>query len=159
MNLSIHALARAVIIVKEHILLCKTTYLAKNFYFLPGGHVEHLEGLEQTLKRELLEEVGYEFEIEKFLGCLEYSFDKDKDGAPICHNHEHNFIFKAACPEALNPSIVIKQLEADIEVVWMPYDKIDDMDLRPWRLKELIPLWLAADDNICLQSEIMNIKG
>ena len=67
MSSLIHPLSRAVIIVDKHILLCKTKGLKPDFYFLPGGHVEHLESLEQTLKRELLEEIGYEFKIEKFL--------------------------------------------------------------------------------------------
>lgn len=46
---NIHVLSRAVIIDKEHILLCKTRDLENNFYFLPGGHVENGESVEAAL--------------------------------------------------------------------------------------------------------------
>ena len=35
-----HVLARAIIIHKDHILLCRTIGLNYNFYFTPGGHIE-----------------------------------------------------------------------------------------------------------------------
>jgi 8-oxo-dGTP diphosphatase len=72
---NIHVLSRAVIIDQHHLLLCKTLDLKNNFYFLPGGHVEHGESVETSLLRELIEETGSEAKIKRFLGCLEYSFE------------------------------------------------------------------------------------
>jgi 8-oxo-dGTP diphosphatase len=89
---NIHVLSRAVIIDQNHILLCKTLDLQENFYFLPGGHVEHGESVEISLLRELVEETASEGKIKRFLGCLEYSFEFGANS--ICHNHEYNFIFE-----------------------------------------------------------------
>jgi len=90
---NIHVLSRAVIIDQEQILLCKTLDLfPSDFYFLPGGHVEHGESTEKALIRELLEEAGCKCKIERFLGCLEYSFEPGLNS--LCHNHEYNFIFE-----------------------------------------------------------------
>ncbi|MDP1975362.1 MAG: NUDIX domain-containing protein, partial [Alphaproteobacteria bacterium] len=57
---NIHVLSRAVIIDQDHILLCKTLDLQINFYFLPGGHVEHGESVCEAVLRELKEESGAE---------------------------------------------------------------------------------------------------
>ena len=53
MEKNIHVLARAVIIDDSKIMLCKTTGLNNNFYFLPGGHIENNEKAEDALLREL----------------------------------------------------------------------------------------------------------
>ena len=82
---NIHVLNRYVIIDQGHIFLCKPLDLPINFYFLPGGHVEHGESVETSLLHELMEETGAHCKIKKFLGCLEYSF---KSG------HSSNYISK-----------------------------------------------------------------
>ena len=83
---NIHVLSRAVIIDQQSILLCKTLDLQANFYFLPGGHVEHGESVRESILRELMEETGSSGKIKRFLGCLEYSFEFSANS--ICHNHE-----------------------------------------------------------------------
>ena len=139
---NIHVLSRAVIIDQDHILLCKTLNLVSNFYFLPGGHVEHGESVETSLLRELVEETGIECIIKRFLGCLEYSFEPEHSS--ICHNHEYNFIFEAES-DALKSNHNIPQLEAHIELIWMPLDKLPEIDFRAEPLRELIPQWLGSD--------------
>ena len=136
---SIHVLSRAVIIDQEHILLCKTLDLENNFYFLPGGHVEHGESTKTSLLRELIEETGSEGKIKRFLGCLEYSFEPGANS--ICHNHEYNFIFEVES-DTLKIQNKIPQLEKQIELVWIELAKITEIDLRAEPLKNLIPEWL-----------------
>ena len=85
-NKNIHVLSRAVIIDQGHLLVCQTLDLPNNFYFLPGGHVEHGESAEQTVLRELVEECGSVCTIKRFLGCLEYSFDLDTAVSAIITN-------------------------------------------------------------------------
>ena len=48
-NNSIHVLSRSVLIDQDYILLCKTVDLPINFYFLPGGHIEHGESASPSL--------------------------------------------------------------------------------------------------------------
>lgn len=146
---NIHVLSRAVIIDQQHILLCKTLDLEISFYFLPGGHVEHGESVETSLLRELMEETGAECQIKRFLGCLEYSFEPGHSS--ICHNHEYNFIFEAAA-DALKKNNKIPQLEAHIELIWMPLDQLSTIDFRAEPLKKLIPEWLNSDPNSSFKS-------
>lgn len=149
---NIHVLSRAVIIDQNHILLCKTLDLEKNFYFLPGGHVEHGESVEISLLRELVEETGSEVRIKRFLGCLEYSFEPGANS--ICHNHEYNFIFEVES-DNLKLQNKIPQLEKHIELVWIPLLKIADIDFRAEPLKRLIPEWLNKPSNNYLHSEMI----
>jgi 8-oxo-dGTP pyrophosphatase MutT (NUDIX family) len=148
-NKNIHVLSRAVIIDQGQILLCKTLKLAINFYFLPGGHVEHNESVEMSLIRELMEETGAKIVIKRFLGCLEYRFDPGHNS--VCHNHEYNFIFEASS-ETLKCSNIIPQLEDHIELMWVAYDQLSKIDFRAEPLQKLVPFWLQSDLNSSFNS-------
>ena len=138
---NIHVLSRGVIIDQDHILLCKTLDLPISFYFLPGGHVEHVESVEISLLRELMEETGANCKIKRFLGCLEYSFEPGHSS--ICHNHEYNFIFETES-ESLKIENKIPQLEAHIELIWVPLHQLSEIDFRAEPLRELVPQWLKT---------------
>ena len=43
----------------------------KGYWCLPGGKIEHDEKAEDTIKRELKEEIGVDFEPTEFLGYLD----------------------------------------------------------------------------------------
>jgi 8-oxo-dGTP diphosphatase len=83
------------------------------------------------------------------LGCLEYRFEPGDSS--ICHNHEYNFIFEAES-DALKSNHKIPQLEAHIELIWIPLDKLPEIDFRAEPLRELIPQWLEADLNKSFKS-------
>lgn len=137
----IHVLSRGVMIDQNHILLCRTLDLETNFYFLPGGHIEHNESAQNALIREFIEETGTECTIKRFLGCLEYSFEPGHNS--ICHNHEYNFIFEVESKK-LNANHGVQQLEKHIELSWITLDSFHLIDLRPTPLQTLIPQWLAV---------------
>ena len=146
---NIHVLSRGVIIDQDHILLCRTLDLPISFYFLPGGHVEHGESVEASLLRELMEETGAECKIKRFLGCLEYSFEPGHSS--ICHNHEYNFIFEAES-ESLKSNHTIPQLEARIELIWVPLHQLSEIDFRAEPLRELLPHWLKSSTSDVFRS-------
>lgn len=145
----IHALARAVIIDQEHLLVCKTLDLPSNFYFIPGGHIEHGESAEETVLRELKEESGAACRIKRFLGCLEHSFEPGYSS--ICHNHEYNFIFEAES-DSLKFPYAIPQCEENIALLWMPLTEVQEIDFRPAPLKTLLQAWMAQDLKPAFQS-------
>ena len=149
MQNNIHVLSRAVVIDQNHILLCKTVDLPINFYFLPGGHIEHKESAETAVLRELVEETGATCTIKRFLGCFEYSFEPGHNS--ICHNHEYNFIFEAES-DTLKIHIPIPRLEKHIELQWIPFDSLGNIDFRPAPLNALIQQWLAVSVNNTFQS-------
>ena len=149
---NIHVLSRAVIIDQDHILLCKTTDLPHNFYYLPGGHVEHKESVETSIIREMMEEAGVITRIKRFLGCLEYSFEPGHSS--ICHNHEYNFVFEVES-DHLKLDITPKSKEAKLDLVWMPLKQLAEIDFRAEPLKLLIPKWLKEPVSDCFQSEMI----
>ncbi len=155
MKHEIHVQARAIIIKDKSILLCKTTGQGTNFYFLPGGHVEHWEGARVTLQRELLEETGMQFQVSRFLGCLEYSFDPEKIVHAKCHTHEYDLIFEATSDDLPSTGQSLIQVEPHIEVVWIPMDQLSQIDLRPNTLVGLIPRWLGSDLDEAFQSKMI----
>jgi 8-oxo-dGTP diphosphatase len=150
---NIHNLSRGVIIDQGHILLCKTLDLPVPFYFLPGGHIEHMESAEQAAVREILEESGAKASIKRFLGCLEHSFKPGHNS--ICHNHEYNFIFEVES-DSLKLGRPIPRMEKHIELLWVPLDKLDEIDFRPKALKTVIHRWLQNAPCITWQSVMVS---
>ena len=117
--------------------------MASNFYFLPGGHIEHNENAESALLRELHEETGAkDCIIKRFLGCLEYSFALGTNS--LCHSHEYNFIFEVTS-DSLKIYNTIPKLEDHIELQWIQLSKLNEIDFRAAPLKMLIPEWLNSD--------------
>jgi ADP-ribose pyrophosphatase YjhB (NUDIX family) len=155
MKNEIHVQARALIIKDEHILLCKTTGLEENFYFLPGGHIEHWEGARTALQRELLEETGVNFHICRFLGCLEYSFDPAKTTHAKCHTHEYDFIFEATNGLLGEPGHMLSEVEGHIKLAFVPLAQLDEIDLRPKPLKDILPKWLEDNMDTAFQSQMV----
>ena len=148
-----HVLARAVIIDEGQILLFKTLDMHKNFYFLPGGHVEHGESTKVALHREMIEETACEINIIRFLGCLENIFENSESCK--CHNHEYSFIFQAESND-LKVHVPLKQLDARMELLWLPLTQLGDMIFKAEALKALIPQWLDMQANSVLASVMLH---
>ncbi len=153
MNKNIHPLARAIIILQNKMLLCKNMRSKPSFYFLPGGHIEHDESAATTIIRELKEEGQLDIKVKRFLGCLECSFEPQKDTQP-CHTHEYNFLFEAMCDPTINTNMPIIDVEDHIELHWVPLSHLDQIDLKPGILKTLIPKWLKVDVNHAFESSM-----
>ncbi len=138
-NKNIHTLARAVIIDQGHILLAHHPSWKQGHYYLPGGHIEHGESAQQSVLRELDEEMGLSFTIQRFLGCLEYSFQANL-GTKVCHTHEYNFLFLATSSE-LKAGVIPPQKEEHVAFAWIPLENLASTNLLPTPLIQLIPAW------------------
>lgn len=144
MNKNIHNLVRAVIINNNHILVAYNPKAQFDFCYLPGGHIEHYESAQECLTRELQEEIGnLNYKIERFLGCLEYSFIPEKRDDLKCHSHEYNFHFLVECKE-LNVNQIPQQIEK-VAFKWVNLDKLEETNILPGPLKKLLPLWLKLN--------------
>ena len=86
MKEKIEILVRAVIRSTGKILVCNK--IGKNYFFLPGGHVEFGENAGEALARELNEELGIKIKKPSLIGGSEYVFIENGK-----KRHEINLIF------------------------------------------------------------------
>lgn len=152
-NKAIHILSRGIVIDKNNVLLCKSRNLEQNFYFLPGGHIEHKEKAEVALLRELLEEANIKGNIKKFLGIFECDFEP-VDDHKVCHTHEYNLIFEVQA-ENINHKNQVISSENHIEFAWIKLSELNNIDLRPNAFFKLIPKWLEMGINQGFESNII----
>ncbi len=68
----IETIARGVCVRNGKVLLCRAK--GGSSTYLPGGHIEFGETGRQALKREILEEIGAEATVGRFIGVVENSF-------------------------------------------------------------------------------------
>lgn len=126
----INVLGRILVVQENHILLVRKK--GQDWCFLPGGHVEHGEGVKQTIMRECLEEFGGKVEISDFLGVAEHAFEA-KTGL----YHEINLVFKGVLQEFKYPDLP-KALEDDLEVLWCSLEKLKECNVLPEMMREVI---------------------
>lgn len=106
----------------------------KPFYRLLGGHIEFGERSEETLKREMLEEVGADIDVLALLGTVQNRFIYEGR-----HYHEIVFIHHAKfLNESFHRREDLRNLEVDFEELfkWVPVSEALNGD---------VPLFPAAD--------------
>lgn len=124
----VEVISRAVIVNDNNILLCKVK--DANWYFLPGGHVECGEPVQEALIRELKEECNISnVQIDNLLGIIENKFPlEDRE------HHEINFFFKVT-PTA---NLVIDNQEDHIGYEFIKVSDVDNVKILPPKVKEII---------------------
>ena len=124
------------VIIHENKLLVHNN-INESHIALVGGRVKIGESSEQTLKREILEEMGKEIEILEYVSTIENFFDADD--MPY---HEIMFVYRADFKNEEDKKILdtIHNVEGEDELRydWIDLDKIDEYPLKPKVLKEMI---------------------
>lgn len=126
----------------ERILLCRAE--GDDCWVLPGGSVKLYETTEEALKREILEEMGLEVEVERLLWVVENMFDFEESdiapGLPSGMYHDIHF------------SYLIKPKETDGDWLKEEFYGIEDDFIQGKEMK-LIFRWFSPDelDRINLQ--------
>ena len=104
---------------------------------LVGGRVKIGESSEQTLKREIMEEMGKKIEIIEYVSTIENFFEADD--MPY---HEIMFVYRVDFKNEEDKKIIetIHNVEGEDELRydWIDLDKIDEYPLKPDILKELL---------------------
>ena len=138
----------AVLIHEDRILLERT--IGKNEYYLPGGHVQPLEKTDETLIRELREELHSEMEITGFAGVGELFFPWDgRTIQQLCFYYRVRFRTEKAAPgipaegrfDGFDPA---ETRHYHLEYVWVPLEQLDRIRIRPGNI---LPLLLDRDEN------------
>ncbi len=127
-----HLLARAVVRDAGHVLLVRAD--GQSHSFLPGGHVETGEGLEECLRRELREELGVQATVDRYRGVVEHRWRRAGE-----QQYELNHCFNVDSP-SLHADIAPPPREDYLTFGWVPADPdiLTEVDLQPAPLRSLL---------------------
>ena len=104
---------------------------------LVGGRVKIGESSEQTIRREIMEEMGKEIEIIEYVSTIENFFEADD--MPY---HEIMFVYRVDFKNEEDKKIIetIHNVEGEDELRydWIDLDKINEYPLKPDILKDLL---------------------
>lgn len=107
------------------------------FYAIPGGRITIGETSKEALKREFKEEMGINSTKLKFRGIIENFFEYNKK-----KYHEVMIVYDVEFdPDSeIYKKDVIKGIEEEskLNFVWKTLDEIENIDLRPKNLKDIL---------------------
>lgn len=134
-------LVRALIIQDRKILVCKN--IAKEYYFLPGGHIEFGESMKKALARELYEEIGAAVINLNFIGGVENIFLQDEK-----QKHEMSFLFHTD----INLTEV-ESKESHISFLWMSIEEFGEAQILPENLKKAVTEWVFKKEMFFIEEK------
>ena len=118
----------AVVIHSEHVLLHRD--ISDEFWAMPGGRVEFFETSEDTISREILEELGIESTVNRHLWYVENFFNYN--GKKF---HEiANYFLTSLNPEPeFSTEVDFPGIEEEVDLVfrWVPVEKLNEYVLKP----------------------------
>lgn len=127
--------AAGIIIHNNKILVHKN--INSDHYALLGGRVKIGEDSENTLKREIQEELGKEIEITGYISTIENFFEMK--GSKY---HEILFVYKVEFANEEDKKIehTLKNVEGEdyLQYEWIELDKIDEYPLLPQVVKNVL---------------------
>lgn len=134
-NYKLNIRAGGVIIHNNKVLTHKN--INKDHYAIPGGRIEIGETSEQTIRREIQEELGKDIEIIDFLATIENFFEMDGK-----KYHELYFLYRVDFAKEEDKMITqtMNNVEGKeyLQYQWIDIEKIDEYNLLPACLKEVL---------------------
>lgn len=134
----IRSAARAIVISDGCLLATKMRDKQGSYYILPGGGQLPGETLEETVRRECLEEVGIEVQVRRLLYVREYigknhTFSKRHVGF---HQLEHVFLCETLTPHKACPGSETDNHQ--VGVSWLSLEAIDRIRFYPDSIKSFL---------------------
>ena len=137
-------LRAAAIIIEDNSVLFATNNSEK-YYYSVGGAIEIGETAEEAIKREVFEETGVAYEIDR-LAFIQENFFKRDDGmlkGLECHEITFFFLMKSRGSKQLNSHSKTLNNTIDETMEWLPIDKLENYEAYPMffreKLKDLKP--------------------
>lgn len=125
--------AAAIIIENGHVLFAGNE--RESYYYSIGGGVHIGESAEEAVKREVLEETGVEYEVERLAFMHENFFDGDGtlEGRE-CHEIALYFLMKPRGTQELNSNSYTQGVKENM--YWLPIDKLNEYRAYPTFFRE-----------------------
>jgi 8-oxo-dGTP diphosphatase len=134
----------ATVTIKDgKVLLVKSKYEENEFYLFPGGGMEFGETIEETAIRETLEETGLKVKIKRLLHLNEYICKDDWNKRSVT-------AFFLAEPIEENSDSLTNDGGKIKKIVWASLNELNDLDVRPKILSDLISENIDNLENIKL---------
>jgi 8-oxo-dGTP diphosphatase len=140
---------KAIIIQNNQILLTYNHYKGENFYLLPGGGQKHGERIDEALKRECLQEIGYHVEQGQLVFIRDYIGKNHQYAEEDSNIHQVELMFSC---KLLNGDLKKAKMddEYQIGVKWIPLEALKDINIHPCALKKVIHSDGSLDQRIYL---------
>ena len=128
---------RAACIIKHNnkVLLHKSDN--RNHYCLIGGRVELGENSENTIRREIKEELGKEIDITGYVSTIENFFEFE-----CSKYHEYMFVYEAEFKDEKDKLIedTLCNIEGKdyLKYYWIDLKDIDNVDIKPKVIKDIL---------------------
>ena len=126
----------AVCLCDGHVLLEGSS--DDGFWILPGGHGELLEPTDETVRREMREELGVEVDVGRLLWVVENFFTYEGQ-----RSHQISFIYEARLPDGCDLFDTTRDIDGYDDGVpfigrWFPISSLADTWLLPSFLREAL---------------------
>lgn len=127
----------AIIVCDGHALFAYSE--TDKHYYSVGGGVHIGERADEAILREVYEETGERFQIERPL-CLIENFFKGTGslGGLDCHTIEYYYLMKPADGGMKEYNASSVNMSGEVEkLCWLPIDRLEEYDIRPLTAKRL----------------------
>lgn len=131
--------ARAVILIDGKVVLIRRKRynngeLIRDYYVIPGGHLDENETFEEAVIREVKEELGIDVSITNEI-LHEYNEDLNIDEKFFECKYVSGKLGTGVGEEWTNPDI---EKYGSYEIILVEIDKIEDLNLLPTNIKKII---------------------
>lgn len=140
--------AAAIIIHNNKVLLHKNKY--EDYYALLGGRTQIGESSIETVKREVMEEIGKEIEVTGYCCTIENFFNfRDSEYHEIMFVHLAEFVNDE--DKKIEETLQNVEEKERLEYKWIDLDKINDYKIKPEQIKKVLsegkfPVHVVNDD-------------
>jgi len=141
---AVRTAARAVILREASLLVVRIRTQEGEFLVLPGGGQEHGETLTDTVRREVMEELGLAVTPRGLMYVREYVGKNHAMHRIHGHFHQVEAVFQCDCADFGPIGEGRERDRRQVGFEWLPLAKLADFPLSPPGLGEVIGRFLAS---------------